>query len=202
MSSSRAKRCFTPRRSPAPSSPTVAAKITGRCVRTRAPSIVSASASIAASPRELSTIPGPVKLCALARHADGGAFGEHRVEVCADQHGCLTRGAGSRRDHVADGVGADVVQAERLEPLRHLGAARVLRAGGGGDLGKRDLRVDDPFVVGGEPCAGGREACEKVGRRGGRDHVAGTHALSMAGPDPLAQDAEGQASDGANGLAR
>ena len=187
VSSSRAKRYFTPRRSPNPSSPTVAAKITGRCVRTRAPSIVSASASIAASPRELSHDPRSGQLRALARHADGGAFGEHRVEVCADQHGRLTRGAGSRRDHVADGIDAYVVQTERLEPLRHLGAARVLRAGGRGDLGQRDLRVDDPVVVGGEPGAGGREACEEVGRRGGTDHVAGTHALSMAGPDPGAR---------------
>ena len=118
-------------------------------------------------------MPGPVSCAPVARHADGGAFGEHRVEVRADEHGCLTRRAGSRRDHVADGVGAYVVQTERLEPLRHLGAARVLRAGGRGNLGKRDLCVDDPFVVGGEPCAGaargvrrGRPSWRNRSRRG------------------------------------
>src|SRR5207247_1234458 len=52
-------RYFTPRRSPDPSSPTVAAKRIGRAVRTRAVTTASATATSAAMPRALSEIPGP-----------------------------------------------------------------------------------------------------------------------------------------------
>src|SRR5713101_8249801 len=53
------KRYFTPRKSPEPSSPTVAANSTGRLVASRAVTIASATATRAARPRALSEIPGP-----------------------------------------------------------------------------------------------------------------------------------------------
>src|SRR5882672_7185808 len=54
-----AKRCFTPRRSPEPSSPTVAVKRTGRTVDTPERTSASATVTRAARPRALSEIPGP-----------------------------------------------------------------------------------------------------------------------------------------------
>ncbi len=52
------KRCFTPRRSPIPSSPTLATKSTGRSARASPAARMRATASIPASPRQLSVIPG------------------------------------------------------------------------------------------------------------------------------------------------
>ena len=162
VASSRAKRCFAPRRSPAPSSPTVAAKIIGRRVRTRAPSIVSARASIAARPRELSRCPGPVELRAVARDADRRALGEDRVEMRADEHRAprAWRRAAPPITLPTSSVRTSC-QPERPEARRHHRAARVLVAGGRGDLGERDLRAEHALVVGGEPRARGREPCEE-----------------------------------------
>ena len=127
--SSRANRCFTPRRSPIPSSPTVAAKMTGRCVRTRAPSIASASASMAASPRELSTIPGPASWTPSRATPTGVPSGK-TVSRCAH----TSTGAPSlvpRRaaDHVSDVVGANVLEPERAEARRDTFTAGLLGAG-------------------------------------------------------------------------
>src|SRR5204863_266891 len=53
------KRYFTPRKSPDPSSPTVAANNSGRAMGTRAATSASATATSAAKPRALSLMPGP-----------------------------------------------------------------------------------------------------------------------------------------------
>jgi hypothetical protein len=189
VSSSRANRCFTPRRSPTPSSPTVAAKITGRCVRTRAPSIVSARASNRGQPARVVDDARSGQLRAVARHADRRAFGEHRVEMRADQHGRLTRGAGPGRDHVADVVGVHVVQPERLESLRHH-APRACSAPVGAGISESAICVwRTRFIRRREARAGRRQAREQVGRRGGGGHVAGAHALSIACCRPTAQGA-------------
>ncbi len=52
------KRCFTPNRSPAPSSPVVATNQSGRTVGSRSSAIAAAVASSAVRPRQLSVIPG------------------------------------------------------------------------------------------------------------------------------------------------
>src|SRR5213593_1892153 len=83
-------RYFTPRRSPDPSSPTVAAKRIGRAVRTRAVTTASATATSAAMPRALSEIPGPSSR-RPRRSTETSTSGPNTVSKCADS----TTGAGA-----------------------------------------------------------------------------------------------------------
>src|SRR5712691_5503065 len=83
-------RYFTPRRSPNPSSPTVAAKRIGRAVRSRAVTTASATATSAAMPRALSEIPGPASR-RPRRSTDTSTSGPYTVSRCAES----TTGAGA-----------------------------------------------------------------------------------------------------------
>src|SRR5712691_7802687 len=77
-------RYFTPRRSPNPSSPTVAAKRIGRAVRSRAVTTASATATSAAMPRALSEIPGPSSR-RPRRSTETSTSGPNTVSRCADR---------------------------------------------------------------------------------------------------------------------
>src|SRR3989441_4744268 len=78
------KRYFPPRKSPDPSSPTVAAKRIGRPVRTRAVTTASATATSAAMPRALSEIPGPSSR-RPRRSTETSTSGPNTVSRCADR---------------------------------------------------------------------------------------------------------------------
>src|SRR3989454_1096578 len=83
-------RCSPPRKSPAPSSPTVAANRIGRAVRTRAATTASATATSAAMPRALSEIPGPSSR-RPRRSTETSTSGPNTVSKCAES----TTGAGA-----------------------------------------------------------------------------------------------------------
>src|SRR5438309_1052022 len=84
------RRYFTPRKSPDPSSPTVAANRIGRAVRTRAATTASATATSAAMPRALSEIPGPSSR-RPRRSTETSTSGPNTVSRCAER----TTGAGA-----------------------------------------------------------------------------------------------------------
>src|SRR5262245_6852675 len=75
-------KCLTPRKSPDPSSPTVAANKTGRRVATRARTNASPSVTSAVRPRALSEMPGPSSR-ASRRATDTSNSGPNTVSRCA-----------------------------------------------------------------------------------------------------------------------
>src|SRR5665647_2004821 len=133
---------------------------------------------------------GAAELRAIARHTHGCALGKDRIEMGADDDGHRVGVAIACAEHVADVVDADVSKTEGAKPLGDRRTARLLGAGGSGNLREGDLRAEQPLVVCGEAGAGRSESREKRGRLAawGKPLGAGTHALSMATRQPVAQD--------------
>ena len=142
------KRRFTPRRSPSPSSPTVATKVivpgvddAGLVQRSRDGKQIGEPAAIVADA-------GTAKHVAVSSNFDVGAARKHRVEVRAHDDVRPRIRARALGDDVAFGVDADVLQAGfaqhpgvQLRALRFLKRRRL-------DLADPDLIVDGPHLVG------------------------------------------------------
>ena len=120
------KSAFIPRKSPSPSSPTSATKVTVPGVRTPAWFIERTMATSTARPRQLSPMPGPEPLPAPG-DLDVGVFGEDGVEV-RGYHEMGTQGfAGTIAEHVArlDRRERSAGRAARIT-FQHFAAGRFL----------------------------------------------------------------------------
>ena len=136
-----------PRRSPSPSSPTSATNVMVPGVSTWPSFNARITASMTASPRQSSPMPGAFHDVALARDFDVGAFREDGVEV-RGEHQIRPRGlAGPHADHVAGRVDAYVAQSEFLEQALQLLSADRFLEGRRGNLAEARLKLEGARLV-------------------------------------------------------
>ena len=140
-----AESAFIPRRSPSPSSPTLATKVTvpGVCTsavlhRARDRDEHGEATAVVANARPLSVPP--------SRDLHVGAFGKHRVEVRGDHEAGPRRLARTVAEHVAGAIHANVLQSE-LSGTR-AAAVRRARASLNGGAGTSQKRICSSIVCG------------------------------------------------------
>ncbi len=162
-----------PRRSPSPSSPTLATKSTGTAVTIPTSWKAAAKAQRAASPEPLSLMPGPRSRACSRWITSGGGGGKDGIEMSADGDGWgvgMRPGAGG--EQVAYGVRGSG-EAEELETLAEPGGARLLGKGRRRNRGDGELEVGNFTLVAGKPLKEavdawiGSKATEILGERSG-----------------------------------
>ena len=163
-----------------PSSPVVATNSIGCRGRSRAPSISPASASMTASPRPLSLMPGPIEPIAVATNREVGPAREHGVEMRADDDGAAGPRRPARRPMTlpASSVWTSR-QAAVAEAASDPTAALVLFARRRRDLRDGDLRAHDRVVARGQPRVRRRERAMRRSRVGRRSARAVRHAYQL-----------------------
>ena len=111
-----AKSCFAPRRSPAPSSPVVAANTTGARVRSFVPSIDVGQREHRGEPAPVVADAGADEPRAVALHAERHGARKHRVEMRAEHDRRDDRSVPARVPMTLPaGVAAHVGEAQRAE---------------------------------------------------------------------------------------
>jgi hypothetical protein len=113
------KRCLTPRRSPLPSSPTVAANRMGKSVVKSASVRDLARASKADSPRPSSAIPGPLSTLPSFRTVRSVPEGKTVSRWAAITTGGSGLVAGPQSDDVSNLIGSHIFESRLLEEDGH-----------------------------------------------------------------------------------
>jgi hypothetical protein len=118
----------------------------GRRVRTPAVRTSRATASIPASPRELSVMPGRVDAAAVEARLHVGAGGEDGVQVRGHHHRRRARRAGEGGEHVPHLVGRRVAIPCLAQALQHARAPLALAERRRGDAHQLQLVAERGFV--------------------------------------------------------